>query len=117
MKIEAELIQGYKLTLENRDTCRGQYYPEDDWDIIVYGKSIIDLVLRAKNQISSDFCYGGDYLEKCDIILYDDQYIEVPNTEENYKEYTGDQIYKMTRLSKEELNVMLREKKLERICE
>ncbi len=116
MKIEVELEERYKLTFENSSMCMGQYYAEDDWSIIVYGRSIIDDVLEMKYHYRySDLQYNGGDIEKVDVILYDGNIIEIPNTEKEYKEYTMYQIYEMTFKSTEELKQLLREEKLNRI--
>ena len=33
----------YHLRISNRDTCMGQYYSEDDWDIDAYGDTMEEL--------------------------------------------------------------------------
>lgn len=44
MKQEFELFEGYNLNVTNHCHCRGCYYPEDDWDIDVFGDSLEEVV-------------------------------------------------------------------------
>jgi len=36
-------FHNYKATVHNKDTSRGQYYPEDDWSVTAYGEDLDEL--------------------------------------------------------------------------
>jgi len=41
--IEAKIVDGFVAIFENKDTCMGQYYAEDDWDKSFYDTCIASL--------------------------------------------------------------------------
>ena len=42
-KITKTIRKQYSLGCSNKDTCMGQYYQEDDWDIKAYGDTLEEL--------------------------------------------------------------------------
>ena len=38
-QITVNLVEGFMLKVHNNDTCMGQYYHEDNWDVTVIGES------------------------------------------------------------------------------
>lgn len=47
MEVSAELEERYKFTVRNRPYIKGNYYPEDDWEVTVEASTIEELVQKA----------------------------------------------------------------------
>jgi hypothetical protein len=63
---EGKVKQMYACVLTNKSTCRGQYYEEDDWSVIVYAESMDKLVDVAAKEYGSR---GGGF--ECDVFSFD----------------------------------------------
>lgn len=119
MKVTADIEKRYKLTVDNKDCCMGQYYAEDDWSISVYGKSYPELALKLKNHWRfEELTYNGGDLEEISVLIYDDRIFDLEDTGRiKYPESSklAREIYNMTTGTEAELKQKIRELKLERI--
>ncbi len=83
MKVEAEVFEEYVLTLKNKDTCMGQYYAEDDWDIIIRGKNLYEIIeTGVKRIVDSGINVEYCYLDKRQVIKYNDIVVDLKTLEE-----------------------------------
>ena len=41
----------YRLTIHNKDYAMGSHYPEDDWTIVCYGKTVDELIKDAAEKV------------------------------------------------------------------
>jgi hypothetical protein len=63
---EVKLKQMYACVLTNKSTCRGYYYTEDDWSVIVHAESMDKLVNVAAKEYGSR---GGGF--DCNVFSFD----------------------------------------------
>lgn len=77
MKVEAELIDGYKATLYNKCSCLGNYFAEDDWNLVVYGESEEELKRNISDTImNSDINVDDVSILKIRLLKYDGMYYD-----------------------------------------
>lgn len=82
MKVDAEIKPFYKLTLGNRDTCMGCYYMEDDWDIIIYGETIQEIMdMSPEVMVNSEICLASRDLEVVACVVYQGMIFEMTDKE------------------------------------
>lgn len=78
MKVDAEIKPFYKLTLGNQDTCRGHYYSEDDWDIVIYGETLQEIMEMAPAlMVNSEIRISSHYLEVVPCVIYRNMFFEM----------------------------------------
>jgi hypothetical protein len=96
MKIEAELVELWCAEMHNRDTCKGQYYSEDEWSHKVYAQTAEELhqkILDAMELLDLDSIditrvyaiqYEDKYYLNGDGIDADIEFMKVMNISGNY---------------------------------
>lgn len=78
MKVEAEIKKSYKLQVYNQSTCMGCYYPEDDWDIVIFGETLEELRKKAAYAfINRGISVSLAYLTEISALHYDGHVFEL----------------------------------------
>lgn len=120
MKVKAEVKKIYKLHVCNNSSCMGQYYLEDDWDIILYGETLDELRSDAAYAfVNRKININHASLVKINCLHYDDHIFDLDIEKELPNEDTwafvdsvySSAIYKKLKKQQEEAEKRAKEKR------
>jgi hypothetical protein len=100
-QITVNLVEGFRMIVENSHTTMGQYYSDDDWSVTVIGETWDEVFKQYWNiEYNQSMVYPSHYnFEKVKFIEYEDQKLVIESED----------ISKYSHKTKEEYDVLYKQ--------